>query len=129
MLDKVKVHISKHQDAYIVGGVAVITCIIVRGTVLRSGAGVGILHSGVTNAPSQFFTRNSTINIITVVESERGHPGWPIKCVETGQKWLKQGAAAFANDVSPSMMSTHITKNIPDNIHGLHFVRTSLTPI
>ena len=133
LIEEVKTHIQKHKVAYGVGTgmiIAGITYVIMRGTVLHSGAGVGILHSEVTNTASPFsFGNKQSINIITVLESQKGHPGWPIRCIETGQKWLSQGAGAEALDVSKSMMSSHISKNIPDNIHGLHFERMSLVPI
>lgn len=102
---------------------------MMRGTVLPRGAGVGILPRGVTNTTSPFsFGNKQSINIISVLESERGHPGWPVRCIETGQKWLTQGAAAKDLGVSEGLMSGHVQGKIPD-IFGLHIERMSLVPV
>ena len=132
LIEEVKTHIQKHKVAYLVGShivIAGITYAIMRSTVLQRGAGVGILHSEVTNTASPFsFGNKQSINIITVLESQKGHPGWPVRCVETGQKWLSQGAAAKELGVSEGLMSGHVQGKIPD-IFGLHIERMSLAPI
>jgi hypothetical protein len=99
-----------------------------RSIALQRGANVGILQRGVTNIASPFsFNNKQSINIITVLESQKGHPGWPIRCIETGKKWLTQGSAAKDLGVSESVMSGHIQGKLPD-IYGLHFERMSLIP-
>lgn len=131
MIEGIKAHIQKRKIAYSFGtGVVIagITIYIMRSIALQRGANVGILQRGVTNIASPFsFNNKQSINIITVLESQKGHPGWPIRCIETGKKWLTQGSAAKDLGVSESVMSGHIQGKLPD-IYGLHFERMSLIP-
>lgn len=124
--EEVKIHLEKHKNVYVFFGTAIITALIMRSNVLQRGAGIGILPRGVTNTASQFFTNRSTINVITVLErTGRGHPGYPVRNLETMHPFFSQGEAAKAFGISESALSGHLKGKIPD-VSGLHFERVSL---
>ena len=61
---------------------------------------------------------------VTVLE-RRGHPGWVTRCIETGEVYASQTRAAACNDISPSMMSSHLNGQT-ESVKGLHFERLYL---
>ena len=52
----------------------------------------------------------------------RGHPGWPVRNLETKHVFLSQKEAANAFNIPESLMSGHINGKFPD-VDGLHFER------
>lgn len=128
--EKIKKHVKEHKIAYTNAATAVvftgITWAIMRSNVLRGGACESGLRGGPTNTASLVFRNKQTINVTTVLDREgRGHPGWPVRNVETKQVYLTQGAAAKAAGVTESLMSAHINGKFPD-IDGLHYERVNL---
>lgn len=129
-LEKIKTHVIEHKTAYISVAVGVVsagfTYLIMRGR-----------HAGMQSVPDgpakvtmrPFLLFSSKNNIVTVVEQEgRGHPGYVVRCLETGLTYSTQGEAARAYNVSPSMISSHINRKI-DNVNGLHFERVHLSDL
>jgi hypothetical protein len=129
--DGVKKHIRDHRTAYAFGagiGVAGISFLIMRGTGLRGGPGVSGLRGGPSNTAS-FILSNKQQIITTVLDRERrGHPGWPVRNLETKHIFFSQKEAADAIGVPESLMSAHIHGKFPD-IDGLHFERVNLVPL
>lgn len=128
--NRLKDHFRKHKATYSfgVGGVifAGFTYVIMRSSGLRGGPCAKGLRGGPGNTASQFFNNKSTINITTVIEREgRGHPGWPVRNLETKQVFLTQKDAADAFNIPESLMSGHVNGKFPD-IDGLHFERINL---
>lgn len=125
----VKSHFERHKVAYSLGaGVAIagITCLIMRGSRLRGGLGISGLRGGPSNTASLIFKNKQTINVVTVLDREgRGHPGWPVRNLETKRIFFSQKEAADAIGVTESLMSAHVQGKFPD-IDGLHFERVSL---
>lgn len=124
--DKLKAHVKRHREAYIVGIVCLagITYLVMRSrhtglTKVPDG------HESVTVRPLSIFA-NQKNNIVTVIEREgRGHPGYLIKCLETGEIFSSQAVAADAAGTSPWFMSGHINGRFPD-VNGRHFDRVSV---
>ena len=70
--------------------------------------------------PLSFF---STQNVVTVIEREgRGHPGYLVRCLETGRVFPSQDAAARSIGAYPSILSSHLQGKHSD-VFGLHFER------
>jgi hypothetical protein len=127
----VKSHFERHKVAYSLGaGVAVagITCLIMRGTGVRGAPGVSGVRGAPTNIASFIFRSPQTVNITTVLDREgRGHPGWPVRNLETKRIFFSQKEAADAFGIRKGVMSGHINGKFPD-IDGLHFERVNLIP-
>ena len=132
-LDRLKEHFRKNKVIYSCGltafGVAGITYTLMRGrhaSVQRVLDGSDLLSESITVRPLSFFTNRNTNNIVNVIEREgRGHPGYLVRCIETGEGWISQIKAADAANTYPSVMSGHLTGKIPD-VHGLHYERIGI---
>lgn len=130
-MDRFKKHIRDHQVRYscIVTAIVVagITVIIMRSNAARGGARESFnARGGLTNTASFNFCNKPTINVTTVVDREgRGHPGWPVRNLETKRICLSQREAAREFDIPESVLSGHLKGRFPD-VDGLHFERVSL---
>ena len=134
MIDKVKNHIQKNKNYYIVGGVLVgagITCLIMRPVVSgiprvptsdvpRVSENVSYIQPRVLN----FFSRTGDITT-NIHNGERGHPGFLTRCLETGDVFKSQAKAAEAFEVSSSVMSGHLNGKL-DDVGGFHFERIAV---
>jgi hypothetical protein len=132
-IERIKRHFKERKDLYIgigIGiGIAGITCLIVRGTTLRGGVGVKGLRGGPVNTASLIFRNKQTTNITTVLDREgRGHPGWPVRNLETKRIFFSQKEAANAFGIPESLMSGHIGGKFSD-IDGWHFERVNLKEV
>jgi len=145
-LSKLSDHLEKHKWKYILGGtivVAGITTLIVRKNLgllsgpyprLLSGPG-GSGKIAVDNTARSFSFNmfsdnagNTTINhnaVTTIHNGARGNSGFVTRCLETGELFPTQNAAAKAYDISPSIMSIHLNKGVPLD-QGLTFERLAL---
>lgn len=126
VVDVVKDHIKRHKRAYLLGShiaVAGITYAIMRSTIAQRGMGVGIAQRGILNTASFSFGKKSSLNNVSFILSNRqGPPSWIIHCLETGETFLSQRAAAFAKGVNESDLSQHLN-GLHENVNGLHFER------
>jgi len=140
--DEIKSHFERHKVAYIAGavgtgiGIAGFTCLIMRGhytsvpRVLESG--VPRVPDGpakVTVSPLSLFSNRMTNvnNVVTVIEREgRGHPGYLVKCLETGERFVSQNHAAAEKGITPAALSQHLN-GLREHAGGLHFERIGET--
>lgn len=138
----VKNHFKNHKSEYIIGSIAVVSTAAVgyagyrsgyqlghtRGLILGTPPALQASDDAVLVAPSNLIVAGRdiiepTINIVTVVHRDgRGHPGYIVQCLETGEIFLSQGDAANAAGVSPTTMGKHLNGHT-DHIYGQHFVR------
>ena len=129
-VESAKKHVQEHCFAYVaVTGAAVagITCVIMRSTAAQWGAGKGDAQWGSTNTASFNYRNKGTINVTTVIEREgRGHPGWPVRNLETKHIFLSQKAAAEAFGIPEGILSAHLNGKFPE-ANGLHFERVNLS--
>lgn len=128
--EKVKKHIQDHKVAYscAVTGVMVagITVVIMRSNIVRGAMGDSGVRGAPTNTASFTFRNKQTINVTTVLDREgRGHPGWPVRNIETKRIFFSQREAADTFDISYSALSGHLNGKFSD-VDGLHFERISL---
>jgi hypothetical protein len=85
-----------------------------------------IAQRGMTNTASLIFRSPQTVNITAVLDREgRGHPGWPVRNLETKRIFFSQREAAMTFDIPEGILSGHITGKFPD-ANGLHFERVNL---
>ena len=120
---KIKQHFIENKKFYIGTGCgfvfAGITCSVIRGRsveIPRVSNGSDVI----TTRPFSFFSKQ---NVVTVIKREgRGHPGYRVRCLETGAEFMSQGEAARELGAYPSVISGHLNGKLP-NVHGLHLER------
>jgi len=142
MNEKIKNHFIKHKEAYIVGvsgvivsALATYTCCKMRGRhadVPRVSDEGLITERSVVNEPIirslNLLSKNSGnhTNVVAVVEKEgRGHPGYLVKCLETGEILSSQQQMANKFGIPESVLSDHLRGRF-DNANGLHFERLNV---
>lgn len=128
----IKAHIERHRKFYYMGSLAVvagITYAITRSTIAQRVMGEGLNAQRVlTNTASFSFACPQTINVTTVLDREgRGHPGWPVRNLDTQRVFFSQREAAEAFGITPGVLSGHLKGKFPD-ANGLHFERVNLVP-
>jgi hypothetical protein len=127
--EKIKDHIREHPVAYSVSVgtiVATITVLVMRSTTAPGGVGEANAPGGFSNTASFIFRNKQIINVTTVLDREgRGHPGWPVRNVETGRIFFSQREAATAFNIPEGKLSGHLNGKFP-NVDGTHFERVSL---
>jgi hypothetical protein len=127
-IERIKRHFKERKDLYVGIGIGIgitgITCLIMRG---RHASVPRVLDgpARVTVRPLAFLSNQRT-NVVAVIErAGRGHPGYLVRCLETGEIYLSQIEAASAINTYPSVMSGHLQGKLPD-VHGMHFERVNL---
>jgi hypothetical protein len=124
-----KEHFNKYKLVYISAGVSItiagITCTLMRGRYAELLSGSDTAENSVFVRPLSILS-NQRNNIVTVIErAGQGHPGYLVRCLETGTIFSSQKQAAIMHGVSDAILSLHVRGKIP-NINGLHFERVSL---
>jgi hypothetical protein len=98
---------------------------IARGVMGESGPQRGPAN---TASFSFMFKSPQKINITTVLDREgRGHPGWPVRNLETKNIFFSQKQAAEAFNIPQNVLSGHLKGKFSD-VDGLHFERVNLVP-
>lgn len=107
-----------------------------RNTYLAGTAGVFV---GATGATLLILRANPQINVIRIFSAgddhiiqitqlvRRGHPGYLVKCIETGETFASQNRAAELLKLSAANLSQHLNGRIP-HVNGLHFERIAEMP-
>lgn len=124
---RVKQHIKDHKELYIGLGIGVglagITALI-----MRTHSGSTILRDTVVEAQRDIVVlgKNATLNKVSYFDSLRqGPPSWVVRCLETGQVFTSQRAAALAMDLSEANLSQHLN-GVRDHVNNFHFERICL---
>jgi hypothetical protein len=125
-IERVKAHFEKHKTIYYCVGTgfltAGITAVVMRGRY----AGIQRVPDGsdmITIRPLSILSRQ---NVVTVLERDgKGHPGYIIKCLETGQVFPSQASAAKTLGLYPSAISGHLNGK-ESHAGGFHFERVSI---
>lgn len=127
-VQNVKNHVIRHKTFYISCTVGIVsagfTYSIMRGR-----------HAGMQSVPDtaeqsvfvrtlNFFSRNQNNigdTIVTVIERDgRGHPGYLVRCIETGEVYSSQKQVAKAYGRPDSVLSLHMRGKRQD-FAGHHF--------
>ena len=130
-------YFKRHKKAYLWGGgmsLAVITCLIMRGRIASIQEVLGGSDE-ITVRPLTFLSKevstttmiDQSKHVVNVLEREgRGHPGYIVRCVETGLLYLSQKSAAEELNIPAWLMSDHLNGKLPD-AHGWHLERVGIT--
>lgn len=129
-IEKIKTHVRDHKVFYTSLGSGVvfagITYVIMRSIAAQGGASEDNAQGGLINTASLIFKSTQTVNVVTVLDREgRGHPGYPVRNLETKRVFLSQKDAAEAFKIPEGLLSGHINGKFPD-VDGLHFERVNL---
>ena len=128
--EDIRSHFQKNKNAYIAGIVgftfASITCLYMRGRyeALAPGGAYGpeTADTLVTMRPLSLLSNRMT-NVVTVIDSNRqGPPSWVVRCLETGNIFTSQNAAADAMGLSATNLSQHLN-GVQDSVNGFTFER------
>lgn len=114
-LERIKAHLREHQTVYIVGGVLFV-----------SGVAVGVICS--SNSAQSVTTKvfgnwKSSVTVNNIIEQQlvrRGHPGFKIRCVQTGEEFASISRAAKMLDVSRKGIQDYL-KGEASDVKGLTF--------
>jgi hypothetical protein len=124
VVNDVKLHVQKYQAAYLCGAVSVATAgfttLLMRGRYVENPMG-SYGQDTVTVRPLSFLSNRQTV--VTVVAREgRGHPGYIVRCLETGNVFVSQNQAADAMNIPKHILSKHLTGEFADAC-GWHLER------
>ena len=125
---KIRKHLRKHKEAYIVGGVglglAYFTWYIMRDhSRLISSSVTGTAGHSVTVTGKSVEFKNNTLNMVSYISAERsGPPSWVVRCIETGQVYTSQRAAALSMEISETNISKHLN-GLQETAQGFTFER------
>jgi hypothetical protein len=61
-------------------------------------------------------------NTVTTILERRGHPGFMVRCKETGEVWASQNRAAACMNISESELSKHLN-GLTNHVKGKTFER------
>jgi hypothetical protein len=120
-IERIKQHMKDHKEAYITGGVCVVVTaavtylIIKHDTVLETDESVALV-----NNIKGLFYKSPVTNDITQIVVRRGHPGFIVKCNETGTIFASISQAAKEMGISASNISQHL-KGKYDHAGGFTF--------
>lgn len=128
---KIKKHFRKHRTKYLVGlgvmaGAAVgggVMYVIMKGRmndVVEEGAQNVAKLERLVNLENSVV--NGDINVISNITQlvRRGHPGFRIRCIETGEEFASIRRAAELLDISRTALREHLNGIRPD-VKGLTF--------
>lgn len=104
MLEKTKAHLKKHKTAYLVAGG------VVAGVVLGAVVTAVVRKTSV----NQIAIGDNITQIAEVHLARRGHPGYIVQCVETGEIFASQRRAAEVLNVNRYDLWKHLHGEIPD---------------
>lgn len=115
-LEKAKAHVRRNRGAYFSGAAC-----LVAGAVGGAFFSAPAVTQQAINKALLIWKPVQTLEQ-TVVLVRRGHPGFIVKCLETGVTYASQGHAAAQNGINPGHLSQHLRGFTP-HIKGLHFER------
>lgn len=132
-IEKIKDHFRENKAAYISGGLGIIagagfTCIIMRGRHARIQGVLDTAENSVFVRPLSILSNGMTNNVVNVIErGGRGHPGYIVQCLETGETFASQVQAANKMNIPEVLLSAHLRGKFPD-VDGFHFERLGMMP-
>jgi hypothetical protein len=121
---QVKKHFCENKKTYLagVGGAAFasITCIVMRGVASQS------ISPGISGTASRGISvtgkKIAMTNVSLISANRQGPPSWVIRCLETGNIFTSQHAAAIEMGLPESELSKHLN-GFMDHVRGNTFER------
>lgn len=118
--ERIKRHIKKHRVAYSVGGV-----VVIAGTFFMLGRYVGMRSGPNAWLNAKKIVIKDNIFLIRTYVRQQGPPSWIIECIETGDKFVSQAAAAREMGLSKAEISQYFNGN-RHNVGGYTFARLAM---
>ena len=124
--EKIKNHIKKHKVIYVCGTTAVVTAgityLVVRDRSIGDTIGVPAQNTiGVLG--KRIKLKDSTLNTVSYISADRQGPAsWVVRCLETGEVFTSQKAAASEMGLAADHISRHLN-GLRDHVNGYHFER------
>lgn len=112
-LEKIKAHVKDHKTTYIACGVTAVATgvtvyVAMRHKIASVDSSVGVYQGVAVNSPV-------TVNNTTIVELvRRGHPGYKIQNVTTGETFASIKRAADMCGVARTTLQRHLNGELPD---------------
>lgn len=120
-IDKIKQHVRENKKVYIVGiSSAGITYLVMRGV-----ASQPIGRDTVVTAERDIVVlgKRAVMNNVSFISANRqGPPSWVIRCIETGEIFSSQSAAAREMGLQRGHISQHLN-SMRDHVQNYHFER------
>jgi hypothetical protein len=111
-MTRLEAHFKKHRNAYV--GIAVgigIGLVMTRCLGAESKTVIGDVVIG--DETNVIAGHNNILNQVSYIDSLRqGPPSWVVRCLETGEVFTSQKAAAKAMGISASHLSRHLHGNL-----------------
>lgn len=114
-LEDVKKHFKTNKTAYISAGTAAAG---LTAGLLLSGGNQKVIVDSFNFALLKW--HSPTTNIVTTELVRRGHPGFLIKCLETGETFASKTRACDVMNVNHAELNKHLNGAI-EAVKGLHF--------
>lgn len=114
-LDSIKKHIKDNKTAYISAGTGAVG---VAAGVAMAGGNQKVIVDAFNFTLLKW--HSPTTNVVTTVLERRGHPGFIIKCIETGEIFASQNRAAEALGVSATAIA-RVLKGVNPHASGYTF--------
>jgi hypothetical protein len=107
-IEKVKTHVKDHKELYIGIGIGVAVTTV-----------IAVVACNKVNVSQVVIGNNNHLEQTTLL-IRRGHPGFVIKCNETGEVFASQKRAAEAMDLSVTTLARHL-KGASPHVKGFTF--------
>jgi hypothetical protein len=116
-VDKIKTHFQENKKVYVALLAGVVVGAIAVIVVVRELGQIAIIDSYKIQILSP-----TTNNIMQNMMERRGHPGFVVRCVETGEKFSSQNHAASEMNLSGPNLSQHLN-GMRNQVGGFTFER------
>jgi len=117
--DKIKTHLVKHKEAYVVGGVCLLAGIV--GTLVFSNYDKNVL---LTAKKGNFFAGKAK-HVTLVYLEDRTNYSIPVQCLENEVVYPSMNRAETLLDLSKGSLSRYFSGKA-ENAGGLHFKRLDI---
>lgn len=114
-LERVKKHFKDNSKLYLGIGIGVVVSAV-------GGAAFANTNTGKSTIKMIALGWKPVNNLVTVELERRGHPGYLVQWVETGDVFPSQNHAAEVLGINPATMSQHLNGKVP-HIKGKTFAR------
>jgi hypothetical protein len=102
-IERAKAHLRENKKVYIAGGTGLV--VGAAGVLLFGTEQIVIVDA----IKVQLGWKSPTTNNITTLLVRRGHPGYVVRCNETGELFASQNRAASMMGINPSAISQQLS--------------------
>ena len=121
--EDIKNHFLNNKKLYISLGIGLTIGVVTMLVMTKYGNSRNMMTEGNNITVKNVIAKNVTV--VTSYLKSRGHPGYIIRCVETGIIFPSQNYAAKLMELDPSKLSKHLCGMIGE-VEGFHFERIAI---